>query len=94
MLTFVTSWSWFQIFNLTQNKITYNPKKLIDDTIAEIDIFEAGGDTDVELTEFNEDAEFDYDDQNTDFFTTGRKGTAFNRRIPKQKFYKNLSVNA
>lgn len=56
-------------FRLTLQRI----KKLIDDTIAEIDVFEAGGDADVELTEFNEDAEFDYDDQNTDFFTTGRK---------------------
>jgi SNF2 family DNA or RNA helicase len=56
-------------FRLTLQRI----KKLIDDTIAEIDIFEAGGDADVELTEFNEDAEFDYDDQNMDFFTTGRK---------------------
>lgn len=56
-------------FRLTLQRI----KKLIDDTIAEIDVFEAGGDADVELTEFNEDAEFDYDDQNADFFTTGRK---------------------
>lgn len=56
-------------FRLTLQRI----KKLIDDTIAEIDVFEAGGDADVEITEFNEDAEFDYDDQNTDFFTTGRK---------------------
>jgi len=56
-------------FRLTLQRI----KKLIDDTIAEIDVFEAGGDADVELTEFNEDNDFDYDDQNTDFFTTGRK---------------------
>ena len=56
-------------FRLTLQRI----KKLIDDTIAEIDVFEAGGDSDVELTEFSEDNEFDYDDQNTDFFTTGRK---------------------
>ncbi|MGE4273801.1 MAG: helicase-related protein [Desulfitobacterium sp.] len=56
-------------FRLTLQRI----KKLIDDTIAEIDVFEAGGDADVEVTEFNEDTEFDYDDQNTDFFTTGRK---------------------
>lgn len=56
-------------FRLTLQRI----KKLIDDTIAEIDVFEAGGDADVEVTEFNEDAEFDYDDQNTDFFATGRK---------------------
>ncbi|MCM1567066.1 MAG: SNF2-related protein [Dehalobacter sp.] len=56
-------------FRLTLQRI----KKLINDTIAEVDVFEAGGDADVELTEFNEDADFDYDDQNTDFFTTGRK---------------------
>lgn len=56
-------------FRLTLQRI----RKLIDDTIAEIDVFEAGGDADVELTEFNEDVEFDYDDQNADFFTTGRK---------------------
>jgi hypothetical protein len=56
-------------FRLTLQRI----KKLIDDTIAEIDIFEAGGNADVALTELGEDAEFDYDDQNTDFFTTGRK---------------------
>lgn len=56
-------------FRLTLQRI----KKLIDDTIAEIDIFEAGGDADVVMTEFSEDTEFDYDDQNTDFFTTGRK---------------------
>ncbi len=56
-------------FRLTLQRI----KKLIDDTIAEIYLFEAGGNADVEVTEFNEDAEFDYDDQNSDFFTTGRK---------------------
>lgn len=56
-------------FRLTLQRI----KKLIDDTIEEIDIFEAGGDADVEITELSEDTEFDYDDQNTDFFTTGRK---------------------
>lgn len=56
-------------FRLTLQRI----KKLIDDTIAEIDMFEAGGDADVEILKFSEDTEFDYDDQNTDFFTTGRK---------------------
>ncbi|HAU31736.1 MAG: helicase domain-containing protein [Desulfotomaculum sp. 46_296] len=56
-------------FRLTLQRI----KKLIDDTISEINIFEAGGDADVEMTEFSEDTEFDYDDQNTDFFTTGGK---------------------
>ncbi|MFA5383819.1 MAG: helicase-related protein [Eubacteriales bacterium] len=56
-------------FRLTLQRI----KKLIDDTISEIDIFEAGGDADVEILKFSEDTEFDYDDQNTDFFATGRK---------------------
>ena len=48
-------------------------KQLIDSTIAEIDQFQAGGHADVELTEFDKDIDFDYDDQNTDFFTNGRK---------------------
>lgn len=56
-------------FRLTIQRI----KKLIDDTIAEIDTFEAGGDTDVEITELNEETEFDYDDQNTNYFTSGRR---------------------
>lgn len=55
-------------FSLTLQRI----KKLIDDTIAEIDEFEAGGDADVEMTEF-QDADFDYDDQNTDFFATEKQ---------------------
>jgi len=56
-------------FRLTLQRI----KKLIDDTIAEIDMFEAGGDADVEILKFSEETEFDYDDQNTEFFTTGKK---------------------
>ena len=56
-------------FPLTLQRI----KKLIDDTIAEIDMFEAGGDADVEILKFSEETEFDYDDQNTEFFTTGKK---------------------
>jgi len=56
-------------FRLTLQRI----EKLIDDTIAEIDIFEAGGDADIETSEFSEDTDFDYDDQNTDFFTSGRR---------------------
>ena len=56
-------------FRLTLQRI----KKLIDDTIAEIDIVEAGGNADVEMAKFEEDTEFDYDDQNTDFFTSGRR---------------------
>ncbi|OPX88165.1 DEAD/DEAH box helicase [Pelotomaculum sp. PtaB.Bin117] len=56
-------------FRLTLQRI----KKLIDDTIAEIDMFEAGGDADIEILKFSEDTEFDYDDQNTEFFTSGKK---------------------
>jgi len=56
-------------FRLTLQRI----KKLIDDTIAEIDMFEAGGDADVEILKFSEETEFDYDDQNTEFFTSGKK---------------------
>ena len=36
-------------------------------------MFEAGGDADVEILKFSEETEFDYDDQNTEFFTTGKK---------------------
>jgi SNF2 family DNA or RNA helicase len=56
-------------FRLTLQRI----KKLIDDTIAEIDMFEAGGGAIVDMTELSGDTGFDYDDQNTDFFTTGGK---------------------
>jgi len=56
-------------FRLTLQRI----KKLIDDTISEIDMFEAGGDADIEILKFSEDTEFDYDDQNTEFFTSGKK---------------------
>ncbi|NLI91954.1 MAG: DEAD/DEAH box helicase family protein [Peptococcaceae bacterium] len=56
-------------FRLTLQRI----KKLIDDTIAEIDMFEAGGDADIEILKFSEETEFDYDDQNTEFFTSGKK---------------------
>jgi SNF2 family DNA or RNA helicase len=56
-------------FRLTLQRI----KKLIDDTITEIDIFEAGGDSDVEILKVAEETEFDYDDQNTEFFTNGKK---------------------
>jgi SNF2 family DNA or RNA helicase len=57
-------------FRLTLGRI----EKLINDTIAEIDAYEAGGAAVIEATEVdgNED-DFDYDDQNTEFFTAGRK---------------------
>ncbi|MHB1041430.1 MAG: helicase-related protein [Eubacteriales bacterium] len=56
-------------FRLTLQRI----EKLIDDTIAEIDRFEAGGGANIEMTEPGEDTDFDYDDQNTDFFTSGKR---------------------
>ncbi|HBT65050.1 MAG TPA: helicase [Ruminococcaceae bacterium] len=56
-------------FRLTLQRI----KALIDHTIAEIDIFMAGGEADFEITDFDEDTEFDFDDQNKDLFTIGRK---------------------
>ena len=51
-------------FRLTLQRI----KKLIDDTINEIDEFAAGGGSDIEASEFQNSSDFDYDDQNTDFF--------------------------
>ena len=56
-------------FGLTIQRI----RKLIDDTIDEIDQFEAGGNAAVEVIEFAENTDFDFDDQNTDFFTAGKK---------------------
>lgn len=55
-------------FSLTLQRI----KKLIDDTIAQIDEFEAGGNANVEMIDI-EDADFDYDDQNTDFLATDKR---------------------
>ena len=53
-------------FRLTLQRI----KKLIDETIAEIDNFKAGGTAVIDTTELNNTSDFDYDDQNTDFFTS------------------------
>ncbi|MGI6364809.1 MAG: helicase-related protein [Bacillota bacterium] len=55
-------------FSLTLQRI----RKLIDDTIAQIDEFEAGGNADVEMVDI-EDTDFDYDDQNTDFLATDKR---------------------
>jgi len=54
-------------FRLTLQRI----KKLIDDTISEIDVFDAGGSSNLEMNEIDGDADFDDDDQNTDFLTSG-----------------------
>lgn len=52
-------------FSLTLQRI----KNQIDSTIADINAFEAGGNSSVQATEF-QDTDFDYDDQNTDFFAS------------------------
>jgi hypothetical protein len=57
-------------FKLTLGRI----QKLIDDTIEEINAYEVGGAAVIEATEIeNDEQDFDYDDQNTEFFTAGRK---------------------
>ncbi|HYE12472.1 MAG TPA: helicase-related protein [Patescibacteria group bacterium] len=58
-------------FDLTLNRI----KELIERTILSIDEFEAKGTSlsSLELTDITEIDEFDFDDQNTDFFSVGRK---------------------
>jgi len=57
-------------FRLTLSRI----EKLINNTIAEIDAYEAGGTAVIEATDVVDDAsDFDYDDQNTEAFTAGRK---------------------
>lgn len=56
-------------FRLTLKRI----EKLINDTIAEIDAFEAGGAAVITATEFDDTEDLDYDDQNTEFFNDGRK---------------------
>lgn len=55
-------------FSLTLNRI----KALIDNTINEINRFEKTGKSDLDLYEARE-SQFDIDDENTDFFTVGRK---------------------
>ena len=55
-------------FNLTLKRI----QQLIDSTIESINAFEKYGKADVDVTELSAD-DLDDDDQNTDFFTVGRK---------------------
>jgi len=55
-------------FRLTLRRI----EKLINDTIAEIDAYEAGGAPVITATEFDDTEDLDYDDQNTEFFSDGR----------------------
>ncbi|WP_221935882.1 hypothetical protein, partial [Klebsiella pneumoniae] len=56
-------------FNLTLSRI----KDLIDKTIAAIDECEKHGVADFDMYEANVDADWDVDDQNTDFFSVGKK---------------------
>lgn len=56
-------------FNLTLSRI----KELIDKTIAAINRFENCGAADIEMYEANEASDWDIDDQNTDFFSVGKK---------------------
>ena len=56
-------------FRLTLERI----EKLINDTITEINAYEAGGATVIEATELYDTQDFDLDDQNTDFFTASHK---------------------
>ena len=55
-------------FQLTLNRI----KKLIEDTIKSIDNYEKYGEKHLDMYETT-DSEFDIDDENTDYFTGGRK---------------------
>ena len=55
-------------FQLTLNRI----KKLIEDTIKSIDNYEKYGEAQVDMYEAS-DSELDIDDDNTDYFTVGRK---------------------
>ncbi len=55
-------------FRLTIDRI----KKLIDDTIWTIKNYQSG-DCVLNLTEISDTEDFDYDDQNTDFFSVGKK---------------------
>lgn len=47
-------------------------KKLIEETIATIDSYRSGGCL-LNLTEISDSGDFDYDDQNTDYFSVGKK---------------------
>ena len=55
-------------FRLTVDRI----RKLIDDTIGTINGYQSGGCV-LNLTEISDTEDFDYDDQNTDFFSVGKK---------------------
>ena len=63
-----TSKSSVASFRLTIDRI----KKLIDDTIDSIQSYQSG-DCVLNLTEISGAEDFDYDDQNTDFFSVGKK---------------------
>ena len=56
-------------FNLTLSRI----KELIDKTIKAIDKFEKYGVAELDMYEASADTDWDADDQNTDFFTVGKK---------------------
>ena len=55
-------------FRLTVDRI----RRLIDDTIGTINGYQSGGCV-LNLTEISDTDDFDYDDQNTDFFSVGKK---------------------
>lgn len=55
-------------FRLTLDRI----RELIDGTIQTIKEYQSGGCV-IDLTDFSDVKDFDFDDQNTDFFTTGKK---------------------
>ena len=56
-------------FNLTLTRI----KDLIENTIAAIDKFEKFGQAEIDMYEANDASDWDIDDQNTDFFSVGKK---------------------
>lgn len=56
-------------FNLTLTRI----KDLIEKTIAAIDKFEKCGHAEIDMYEANDASDWDIDDQNTDFFSVGKK---------------------
>ena len=56
-------------FSLTLTRI----RKLIEDTIAAIDRYERMGTSDFPMFELADSADLDMEDQNTDFFTFGKK---------------------
>lgn len=56
-------------FNLTLSRI----HELISDTIKAIYAFENNGSSDLDAYEIDDNADFDIDDQNTEFFTVGKK---------------------